>query len=174
MPSAADIGAATAEEVIRLKDDKLDKTGTAADSSKLGGKTIAEIMLALYPVGAVYISENSTSPASLFGGTWEQIEDRFLLAAGSTYAAGSAGGEATHTLTVVELPKHSHDAIMVNGDINYKILYGKNGDIETRAGSISYEPGSGVFELETAQSGSGAAHNNMPPYLAVYMWKRVN
>lgn len=83
------------------------KTDTAPDSSKLGGKTLAEIMLALYPVGAVYISVNSTSPASLFGGTWESIGGRFLLGADSTYTAGSTGGEATHKLTVNEIPSHA-------------------------------------------------------------------
>jgi hypothetical protein len=62
----------------------------------------------IYPVGSIYISANSTSPANLFGGTWEQIKDRFLLAAGGTYAAGSTGGEATHTLTVDEMPNHVH------------------------------------------------------------------
>lgn len=181
----APISAATAESVTalntstntkinQLKNDKLGKTETAADSEKLGGKTLAQIMLNLYPVGSVYISADSTSPASLFGATWESIGGRFLLGVDETYTAGSTGGEATHTLTVVELPKHSHDAIMANGDIDFKIVYGKNGDIETRAGSILYESGRGVFELSTSQSGSGAAHNNMPPYLAVYMWKRVN
>lgn len=54
------------------------KTDTAPDSSKLGGKTLAEIMLTIYPVGSVYISMNSTSPASLFGGEWTQINGRFL------------------------------------------------------------------------------------------------
>ena len=71
MPTAADVGA-------------LPAVGTASDSSKLGGKTLAEIMLAIYPVGAVYISANSTSPASLFGGTWESIGGRFLLGADAT------------------------------------------------------------------------------------------
>ena len=54
----------------------------------------------IHPVGSIYISENSTSPATLFGGTWERVKDRFLLAAGDTYSAGSTGGSATHTLTV--------------------------------------------------------------------------
>ena len=68
----------------------------------------AQKMLSIYPVGAIYMSVSSTSPASLFGGTWEQIQNRFLLAAGDTYAAGKTGGEATHTLTVEEMPAHNH------------------------------------------------------------------
>ena len=61
-----------------------------------------------YPVGSIYMSVNSTSPATLFGGTWEQIQDVFLLAAGSTYTAGDTGGSASHTLIVDELPSHVH------------------------------------------------------------------
>ena len=167
--TAADLGAATAEEVIRLKDDKLDKTATAADSSKLGGKTLAEIMLALYPVGAVYISANSTSPASLFGGTWESISGRFLLAAGSTYSAGSTGGEATHTLTVNEMPSHNH----------HVPTGGTSGSYTTTAYTVKgngyYDPGTGSLSTaSTSDKGRGQPHNNMPPYLAVYMWKRVS
>ena len=60
----------------------------------------------VYPVGAIYMSVNSTNPGNLFGGTWERIKDRFLLAAGDTYAAGSTGGEAKHALSVDELPEH--------------------------------------------------------------------
>ena len=51
----------------------------------------------IYPVGSIYISAASTSPATLFGGTWEQIKDTFLLAAGDTYTAGETVGEAEHT-----------------------------------------------------------------------------
>lgn len=154
---------ATAESVNSLKDDKLDKTATAADSSKLGGKTLAEIMLTIYPVGAVYISVNSTSPASLFGGTWEQIEDRFLLASGSTYAAGSTGGEATHTLTEEEIPSHIHKY-----DVSYSGVSGSNA-------YVLYQNSMGnAGSLRTNSVGGGAAHNNMPPYLAVYMWERVS
>ena len=51
----------------------------------------------IYPIGSIYMSVNNVSPASFLGGTWEAIQDRFLLAAGSSYSAGSTGGEATHT-----------------------------------------------------------------------------
>lgn len=68
----------------------------------------ATSILRAYPVGAIYISYNSTDPGSLFGGSWTQLKDRFLLGAGATYAVGSTGGEATHTLTVSEIPDHWH------------------------------------------------------------------
>lgn len=166
MPSAADVGAASAEEVNALKDDKLDKTGTAADSSKLGGKTWTERMLDIYPVGAVYISANSTSPASLFGGTWESIGGRFLLGADATYAAGITGGEATHMLTVNEMPRHNHAS--GHGYINVA-----NGT-DKQALANQYMSGDDYSGNSTNYKGGDAAHNNMPPYLAVYMWKRVS
>ena len=62
----------------------------------------------IYPVGSIYMSINSTDPSELFGGEWEQIKDRFLLACGTTYSNGATGGEATHTLTTNEMPTHSH------------------------------------------------------------------
>ncbi|MGN0760135.1 MAG: phage baseplate protein [Candidatus Ventricola sp.] len=162
-----DLGAATAESVSQLKVDKLDKTGTAADSSKLGGKTWAERLLDIYPIGSIYISVNSTSPASLFGGTWESIGGRFLLGADATYTAGSMGGEATHLLTIAEMPTHRH-AAPVTGDGSY---------ISTGYEIVSttyHGPGITSLAAETAESGGSTPHNNMPPYLAVYMWKRVN
>lgn len=61
-----------------------------------------------YPVGSIYISANSTSPATLFGGTWSMIKDKFILLAGDTYRAGSTGGEASHKLTIDEMPRHNH------------------------------------------------------------------
>lgn len=68
----------------------------------------ATSILRAYPVGAIYISYNSTDPGDLFGGSWTQLENRFLLGAGTTYAARSMGGEATHTLTTSEIPDHWH------------------------------------------------------------------
>lgn len=70
---------------------------------------IGNILEQIYPVGAIYISTSNTSPSTIFGGTWEKIEDKFLLASGSTYANGATGGEATHTLTEGEMPKHAHN-----------------------------------------------------------------
>ena len=150
-----DLGAATAEEVSALKDDKLDKTATAADSSKLGGKTLEELMLTLYPVGTVYISANSTSPASLFGGTWERLKDRFLLGAGDIYAAGDTGGEAAVKLTEANLPEG---------------VWGVNSTF----GDPLYVEAGATYPFCSYTKNVGKAHNNMPPYLAVNMWKRVS
>lgn len=174
--TAADLGAASAESVNQLKDDKLDKTATAADSSKLGGKTLAEIMLTLYPVGAVYISANSTSPATLFGGAWEQLNDRFLLGAGDIYAAGSTGGEAKHTLTVNEMPGHAHilpykaDWGSQNGIGPWEAMFTDGTMTDTGADGYAGK----WHTYQTQRNGSDLPHNNMPPYLVVYMWKRVS
>lgn len=125
------------------------------------------ILNLIYPIGSIYMSINNTSPATLFGGTWEQLKDRFLLGAGSTYSNGTTGGESTHTLTVDEMPSHNHQ------------LAGKKGTSGTPGfptGSIAaYNDGigEGWWVQPTELTGGGKAHNNMPPYLAVYMWKRV-
>ena len=154
------------------------RKGTASDSSKLGGKTLAEIMLTLYPVGAVYISANSTSPASLFGGTWESISGRFLLGADNTYTAGSTGGEATHTLTKSEMPEHGHNALRAAPGWGESMTLSPwtvyfTSDAITDAGS-SGETARFWIHDALKYTGDGLAHNNMPPYLAVYMWKRVS
>lgn len=116
-----------------------------------------------YPVGSIYQSTSSTSPSSLFGGTWEQIKDVFLLAAGDTYTAGSTGGEATHTLTLSEMPSHSHTFSTAAGEIWNEGDFIMRGSVET----------SDHIDNSTSRVGGDVAHNNMPPYIAVYMWRRV-
>ena len=125
-------------------------------------------MLSIYPVGAIYMSASSTSPASLFGGTWEQIQDKFLLAAGSSYTAGNTGGEATHTLTANEMPAHSHAIYSGYGDIVSNVS-----DAYRYQRWGSSDRGWKTGNLGTNSIGGGAAHNNMPPYLVVYVWKRT-
>lgn len=62
----------------------------------------------IYPVGSIYMSTNSVNPSTLFGGSWEQIKDKFLLASGTTFSNGSTGGEINHKLTTNEIPSHAH------------------------------------------------------------------
>ena len=118
----------------------------------------------IFPVGAIYLSVTDVSPAELFGGTWEQIKDTFFLAAGDTYAAGSTGGEATHTLSENEMPSHYH-SIQNTGVARF-----------TPASSSSYWcwfNASGYNQAVSYNTGGSGAHNNMPPYLSVYAWKRI-
>lgn len=61
-----------------------------------------------YPIGSLYWSSKNTNPATLFGGTWVQIKDKFILACGDTYTNGATGGSSTVTLTVNQIPSHSH------------------------------------------------------------------
>lgn len=122
----------------------------------------------VYPVGAIYMSTVETNPSTLFGfGTWERIQDTFLLAAGSTYSAGSTGGEATHTLTEGEIPAHRHM-------ITYPNAGGPYGDAAIGYPESSNTKKTWMAEMcKTESVGGGTAHNNMPPYLAVYVWKRT-
>lgn len=132
---------------------------------KFSGKTLFDIV---YPVGAIYMSVSETSPAILFGGTWEQIQNRFLLAAGSSYTAGNTGGEATHTLTKNEMPTHSHEIYSGYGDVVSNVS-----DAYRYQTWGSSDRGWKTGNLGTSNIGGGKAHNNMPPYLVVYMWKRT-
>lgn len=86
-------------------------TGKHPDPDHLASPAVTQVLQAVYPVGSIYCSYGSTSPATLFGfGTWVKIEGRFLLGASSTYSLTSQGGSATVTLTVNQIPAHSHTA----------------------------------------------------------------
>jgi len=167
----------------------------------------------IYPIGSIYLSVSNTNPSTLFGGQWEQIQDMFLLGAGTTYGAGTTGGSATnshshsfsHTHSVPGI-SHSHNL----GDNGYAklnlastgpIIYAKmntgvsfaenyymkaNGSRtavsnDTTKGVIllggnteSTTPGSSTTNSQsTATTGGASNTNNMPPYLAVYIWKRI-
>lgn len=141
-------------------------------------ETYVSILDFIYPVGSIYMSVNSADPGTLFGGSWERIQDRFLLASGSTYGAGNTGGSAKATL-----PSHTHTL----GSGNYQLWVAKKG-------SGSTEPGnqiSGDAKYYAAAKGgstsnykwiasvdsngvSDVSQANMPPYLAVYVWKRIS
>lgn len=135
---------------------------TINSNSILGGGDITTLQLStVYPVGSIYLSTSNTNPANIFGfGTWQQIEDRFLLGAGSSYSLGDTGGEAEHTLTVDEIPAHVHAMALASNDAssaNYARM-GYQGEIKRG---------------ETGSAGGGQAHNNMPPYLVVSIWERI-
>ena len=156
----------SAENVGALYPDPDDQTTdtdvpTPINADMLNGVSLSEIMLKLYPVGAVYISTSSIDPGALFGGVWEAIKDRFLLSAGNSYAAGATGGEVTHMLKIEELPAHQHLIAMNQaGESDYW-------------GPVDAVRQTGTNHNVTLPTGGNQPHNNMPPYLAVYMWKRV-
>lgn len=138
-----------------------------------------------YPVGSIYISTNSTSPASIFGGTWERLTDRFLIGGGGSYSVGSTGGASSITLTKEQLPAHTHRILAElqseNVFNNAKTTGGTQNVVSVQTNTaygtaVIPENNSGRFvatDVGTALETRGQAHNNMPPYLAVYMWKRT-
>lgn len=138
-------------------------------------KTMRELMVEIYanakleahPVGSVYISETDTEPETLFGGKWTRIKDQFLLAAGDTYTAGDAGGEAAHKLTVSEMPSHSH-----GNDTGYYLVhrFSQSNKGPSPLGTTGKWVDSTGY---TSYTGGNAAHNNMPPYKVYYMWVRT-
>lgn len=133
---------------------------------------IAEAKLAAWPIGSIYMTVSNTSPESLFGGTWERISERFLLGASSSYPAGSTGGESAHTLTQSELPNYSLS--VANGSNVIRSKTGSFADAYVQTQSSGW--GIPNWESKTvtvASGGSGKAHNNMPPYLSVWIWKRT-
>lgn len=146
-------------------DTVLSKTSNNPIANKAVATKFSEIIRTIYPVGAIFISTDSTSPATLFGGTWEQIKDTFLLAAGTTYAAGATGGEATHTLTIDEMPSHNHYVFAT--DVHTTTQSQSKDVYSYKEYSTTYNP------IYSDFSGGGQPHNNMPPYLAVYVWKRT-
>ena len=152
-----------------------------------------DTMKKIYPVGSIYMSTVSTNPATLFGfGTWEAMPAGHVLLAqgksswGTTYNAGSTGGEATHQLTVGELPAHNHTASTnTTGNHTHQFqLYGPNGntnmnfpsDFDTnyaRNKGTTLSAGNHSHTININNTGSSQSHNNMQPYLTVYMWKRT-
>ena len=188
---------ASLDEVNENIENKADKT----HSHVIGD--VSGLVDAIYPVGSIYMSVNNANPELLFGGTWQQIEDTFLLASGSTYAAGDTGGSADAIVV-----KHNHTQNPHNHTQNaHSHSPGSNRSFMTAPTGSGWNEiagsnvsGSGYHYVATqdksnynvyvAGSGSATATNksqtatnkeagedgtgkNMPPYLAVYMWQRT-
>lgn len=143
--------------------------------------------LAAYPVGSIYMSVAATDPGTLFGGTWQRIYGKFLFAADGNIKAGQVGGESAHMLTEDELPKLRGGIMTGSGenlpDTNgYGVFRSANGICSTTTPRHNGQPmqnawssfpeGEAYAGLDIV-FGGGQAHNNMPPYLAVYCWKRT-
>lgn len=128
-------------------------------------------VLEAYPIGSIYISTNATSPATLFGGNWDEIHGAFLFANSALHKAGEIGGEEEHVLKEKEIPIHYHDEYVGNdgGDGSAPEGYYGFTNIAYTSKNTYWAKGS-----KTSEAGGGQAHNNMPPYLSVYMWQRVS
>lgn len=134
----------------------------------------------IYPIGSIYMNMNSTSPEVLFGGKWQQLKARFLCGVGEldttnsstfygktpsgyTIWAGETAGENMHTLTEQEMPSHTHT------DTSFTRYIGEPGYLP----AVNLNAGWGPTYYTSGAAGGGWSHNNMPPYFAVYMWKRI-
>lgn len=155
----------------------------AATKPSYGTSEINGLFDLIYPIGRIIYTTNAANPSTyLGGGTWTQIEDVFLLAAGNTYAAGSTGGEAEHTLTDSEIPMHSHPTYNGSGWAYFEVH--RSGTAARTQVAASSSSGKYTFTATTSSdiqwpynasgtSGGDEPHNNMPPYLAVYVWTRT-
>ena len=136
------------------------------------------IIDALYPVGTIYQSTKNVNPSTFIGGTWTQLTDRVLVGAGTTFAAGATGGEATHTLTVNELPSGMTSGMIGIVGSGTAAAGATEGNFTLATRWQSYQgvgnTGTDTYGYGTLSlPGAGAAHDNMPPYRAVYMWERT-
>ena len=129
-----------------------------------------DLLNLIYPVGSIYISTSSTfNPQTEWGGTWKKTADgRCLIGANTTYPLGSTGGEATHTLSVNEMPAHAHNSSRVNW---YNTL--QSSGISANYAAQSNMKADGP-DNKTSYTGNSQPHNNMQPYLAVHIWERIN
>lgn len=203
------------KRVVDTYSTKLDTDSTVT----VDGVSINAIANIIYPVGSIYMSANDVDPSLLFGGEWEKIEGKFLLSSyGSTYTLGSTGGEANHTLTVDEMPSHTHtqnahthkqnehnhtqNSHNHTQNAHYHAMTGNKttglqsgsylrvgairsaeGSKNTNSTTATNKPTTATNNKATAtnqnatatnqNTGKGYAHNNMPPYLVVHMWKRI-
>ena len=122
----------------------------------------------IYPIGSLYMSGNNVSPATFLGGTWEQIKDRFLLAAGDTYSAGSTGGAASVS--------HYHNAPVATQSSIFGVvnINGTNRGGNGKGYSTANRDYSGTLTQNvTLYKTSNTSVDTMPPYLTVYVWKRI-
>ena len=154
------------------KIDTLNINGTSYDIA------VKDLIDIIYPVGSIYMSVNNVSPATFLGGTWEALQNRFLVGAGDTYAVNATGGEASHTLTVDEMPSHIHkQAFDWTGGGSTSATQGEPWAINMSSGTgdgVGTWPwGTDSGATRFGYTGGDMAHNNLPPYLAVYMWKRI-
>ena len=134
-----------------------------------------------HEVGSLYVSMSSTDPAQIFGfGTWNLIaKNSFLVGAGDAYEAGDTGGEETVTLSTTQVPKVEGIITLHNGMVAtnvHKVEGCFSPDVE-REKYIAQGDGtagaSSVGQIKFSNGGNNEAHNNMPPYIAVYIWKRI-
>ena len=167
------------DNYLTIEDYLAGESGGTIDFTSYLKKNEADILYApknivetVYPVGSIYLSVNDINPNILFGfGTWERIQDKFLLGAGAQFPAGTEGGEIEHTLTELEMPAHDHEFDRHQLWRNESIPPSTSTQGDGYGANNKTLP---IYTDTTIATGAGESHNNMPPYLAVYIWKRIS
>ena len=190
--SAAGVAGLVKAPGITDREKFLKGNGEWAEVPKL---TKLDLLDMIYPVGSIYMSVNSSNPGSLFGGTWEAYaQGRVLIGAGTgtdsrseqkTFAAGSTGGEYNHQLTVGEMAQHSHSGTISSSGGHSHTVKGNAGGSGSWAfrfdtgGTSSNQgntqsAGAHTHSVSISNTGSNTAHNNLPPYLCIYIFRRIS
>ena len=125
-----------------------------------------DLLEKVYPVGSYYWSQKNTSPDELFGGKWQTISGRFLFSTDSNHSVDSTGGEEKHTLTIDEMPSHNHAYQKFN---HYTYVYCN----DSGRNYVPYRDDSNFMISTTSDyTRRSQVHNNMPPYITAYCWRR--
>ena len=178
----------TSENPVQNKVITIALNGKAGFNHTHLSEQILDLIDVIYPVGSIYMSVNDVNPEILFGGEWEQIKDKFLLSSGDVYTNGATGGSAdavvvSHTHTQ---QSHSHtntDGNFVTSDVaganNTRVNYSSNGNrmvdgIATTNSIFHHRPATSNTTAINNATGVDGTGKNMPPYLVVNVWKRIN
>lgn len=159
---------------------KLDDVGLKKVFELIKGRIWKEC----YPVGSIYMSVNSTNPSTLFGGSWERIQDRFLLASGNSYGAGSTGGSADSVVVSHTHAQKTHSHGFGDGDKVWTTASGSAEPGNQISGTAKYYAATAKKDYtwrtrttsetpDITSTGESGVGKNMPPYLSVYVWKRT-
>lgn len=182
-----ELGEVSVEDIVPIAKGGTEATTAAQARVNLGTLSKKELVNKRYPVGAIYISTSSKNPSELFGGTWKQIEDRFLFASG-TYNSGATGGSAdavvvshTHTvsLTTSSAGSHTHyhygsqSSSNASGRVYTKRFLRQPYNYSSTITSDSAGAHTHSVSGTAASTGVDGTGKNMPPYKTVYMWQRL-
>lgn len=180
----ADLASPTFTGTPTLPTGTIGVTQSAGNSSTALATTafVQAALQLLHPVGSIYTATISTNPNTLFGfGTWAAFgAGRMLISQDATYTAGSTGGSATTTLSIANLPAHTHANTLSDPTHSHTMtggLVGTSGGQQYVGGNAtpsgSTDAASTGITLTNASVGSGTAATTISPYIAVYMWQRT-